>query len=99
MWRQQGDEVDLLITDIVMPDGMNGVELAERLRRSRPELKVIYTSGYLADLSREDIARHHSDAYIAKPFSLSSWRGWSVTPSMAVSPPCPHRRARRCVLS
>jgi PAS domain S-box-containing protein len=70
VWRQQGDEVDLLITDIVMPDGMNGVELAERLRRNRPELKVIYTSGYLADLSREDIARH-SDAYIAKPFSLT----------------------------
>jgi CheY-like chemotaxis protein len=70
-WRQQGDEVDLLLTDIVMPDGMNGVDLAERLRRSRPQLKVIYTSGYLADLSREDIARHHSDGYIAKPFSLS----------------------------
>jgi CheY-like chemotaxis protein len=69
VWRQQGDAVDLLITDIVMPDGMNGVELAERLRRQRPELKVIYTSGYLADLSREDISRH-SDAYIAKPFSL-----------------------------
>jgi PAS domain S-box-containing protein len=70
VWRQQGDDVDLLITDIVMPDGMNGVELAERLRRNRPGLKVIYTSGYLADLSREDIARH-SDAYIAKPFSLA----------------------------
>jgi PAS domain S-box-containing protein len=69
VWRQQGDEVQLLITDIVMPDGMNGVELAERLRRNRPQLKVIYTSGYLADLSREDITRH-SDAYIAKPFSL-----------------------------
>ena len=70
VWRQHGDEVDLLITDIVMPDGMNGVELAEHLRRARPELKVIYTSGYLADLSREDIARH-ADAYIAKPFSLT----------------------------
>jgi PAS domain S-box-containing protein len=69
VWRQHGDEVDLLITDIVMPDGMNGVDLAERLRRSRPTLKVIYTSGYLADLSREDILRH-ADAYIAKPFSL-----------------------------
>jgi PAS domain S-box-containing protein len=69
VWRQHGDEVDLLITDIVMPDGMNGVELAERLRRGRPSLKVIYTSGYLADLNREDILRH-ADAYIAKPFRL-----------------------------
>ena len=71
VWRQHGDEVDLLITDIVMPDGMNGVDLAERLRRNRPALKVIYTSGYMADLSREDVSRHHGDAYIAKPFSLS----------------------------
>jgi PAS domain S-box-containing protein len=69
VWRRHGDEVDLLITDIVMPDGMNGVDLAERLRRGRPSLKVIYTSGYLADLNREDILRH-ADAYIAKPFSL-----------------------------
>jgi hypothetical protein len=44
--------------DIVMPDAMNGVELAERLRRARSELKVIYRSGYLADLSPEDISRH-----------------------------------------
>jgi CheY-like chemotaxis protein len=70
VWKEHGDEVDLLITDIVMPDGMNGVELAEHLRRERPGLKVIFTSGYLADLSREDVSRHHSDAYIAKPFSL-----------------------------
>jgi CheY-like chemotaxis protein len=54
-----------------MPDGMNGVQLAEHLRHERPLLKVIFTSGYLADLSHEDISRHHSDAYIAKPFSLT----------------------------
>ncbi len=71
VWKEHGDEVDLLITDIVMPDGMNGVQLAERLRRERPSLKVIFTSGYLADLSHEDVSRHHSDAYIAKPFSLA----------------------------
>jgi len=53
-----------------MPDGMNGVELAERLRRNRAGLRVIYTSGYLADLSRQDVSRHQADAYIAKPFSL-----------------------------
>jgi PAS domain S-box-containing protein len=70
VWKDHGDEVELLITDIVMPDGMNGVQLAEHLRRERPGLKVIFTSGYLADLSREDVS-HHSDAFIAKPFSLA----------------------------
>ena len=71
VWNEHRDEIDLLITDIVMPDGMNGVQLAEHLRHERPLLKVIFTSGYLADLSHEDISRHHSDAYIAKPFSLA----------------------------
>jgi signal transduction histidine kinase/PAS domain-containing protein/ActR/RegA family two-component response regulator len=70
VWREHGPGIDMLITDIVMPDGMNGIELAERLRRSRPSLKVIYTSGYLADVSRDDIPSRDTDAYLAKPFSL-----------------------------
>ena len=70
MWRGPGPSIDMLITDIVMPDGMNGIELAERLRRNSPALKVIYTSGYLADVSREDIPSRETDAYLAKPFSL-----------------------------
>jgi PAS domain S-box-containing protein len=43
---EQGCAPDLLFTDIIMPGGMNGRELAEQLRRRRPGLKVLYTSGY-----------------------------------------------------
>ena len=39
-------EVDLLFTDVVLPGGMSGVELAREARQSRPELKVLFTSGY-----------------------------------------------------
>jgi PAS domain S-box-containing protein len=70
VWREHGPAIDLLITDIVMPDGMNGIELAERLRRTRPSLKVIFTSGYLADVSRDAIPARETDVYLAKPFSL-----------------------------
>ncbi len=38
-------EIDLLLTDIVMPE-MNGIDLANAIRESRPEIKVIYASGY-----------------------------------------------------
>jgi PAS domain S-box-containing protein len=68
--REYSAPIDLMITDIVMPDGMNGLELAERLRVTRPSLKVIFTSGYLADVSREDMLARQTDAFLAKPFSL-----------------------------
>ncbi|WP_148254963.1 ATP-binding protein [Aidingimonas lacisalsi] len=43
---RQRDDIDLLFTDIVMPGGINGKELADRARAIRPTLKVLYTSGY-----------------------------------------------------
>ncbi len=42
----ESDRIDLLFSDIVMPGGMSGLELAEQARRMRPELKVLLTSGY-----------------------------------------------------
>jgi PAS domain S-box-containing protein len=44
--QQHSEPIHLLLTDIVMPGGLNGRELAERLLRLRPELKVLYMSGY-----------------------------------------------------
>ena len=40
------DDIDLLFSDVIMPGGMNGVELAEKAREMRPELEVLLTSGY-----------------------------------------------------
>lgn len=49
VWEAQQGKIDLLLTDMVMPEGMNGRELAENLKGRSPELKVIYTSGYSFD--------------------------------------------------
>jgi two-component system, cell cycle sensor histidine kinase and response regulator CckA len=60
--------VHLLVTDVVMP-GMGGGELAERLTARRPELKVLYLSGYTDDrVTRHDVQGDRSD-FMQKPFS------------------------------
>ena len=45
----RADSIDLLFTDIVMPGGMNGWELAARAQQLRPGLKVLLTSGYAVE--------------------------------------------------
>ncbi len=63
------ESFDLLLTDIVMP-GMDGIALALRLRRDRPDLPILLMSGYAAERQRA----HNLDALIhnvvAKPFTL-----------------------------
>jgi PAS domain S-box-containing protein len=58
---------DLLVTDVVMPH-MNGRELARRLREQKPELKVVYTSGYTADRVLEGGGLEDGEHFLQKPF-------------------------------
>jgi two-component system cell cycle sensor histidine kinase/response regulator CckA len=69
--ERYGGHIDLLMTDVVMP-GMNGRELAERLLRLKPEMKVLFTSGYT-----ENVIVHHGVVdknlnFIGKPYSLNA---------------------------
>jgi len=60
--------VDILFTDIVMPGGFNGWELADRARLTRPHLRVLLTSGYaLETLTTHERVREH-DAILTKPY-------------------------------
>ena len=65
---EEGVEFDLLLTDVVMPGGMNGYELADKVRQLRPGTPVLFTSGYteLAETSRDmpQIGR-----LVSKPYS------------------------------
>lgn len=60
--------IDLLLTDVVMP-GMNGKQLAERLRRSHPETKVIFTSGYTENTITHQGVIEPGLHFIGKPYT------------------------------
>jgi signal transduction histidine kinase len=65
--KNHNGPIDLLLTDVVMPE-LNGRELAEQLVRSRPTLKVLFTSGYPADsIVRNGIADAEVE-FIQKPY-------------------------------
>jgi PAS domain S-box-containing protein len=70
--EQFPDEIDLLVTDIVLPD-MNGVRLSDQLETSRPRLKTLFMSGY----AQEMIAHYNKLAeglnFIQKPFAIKSF--------------------------
>jgi PAS domain S-box-containing protein len=68
VWSQTKEDVDLVLTDLVMPDRMNGRELAERLWAERPKLKVIFTSGYSADVVGKDFVLRGGLNYLQKPY-------------------------------
>jgi PAS domain S-box-containing protein len=67
VWQQQGPKIDLLLTDVIMP-GINGLELAQQLLADRPELKVIYTSGYSSELFGSPLALDEGRNYLPKPY-------------------------------
>jgi CheY-like chemotaxis protein len=69
IWRQHKGTVHLLLTDIMMPEGMSGFKLATRLRECRPELRVIYTSGYSGDIAGGQVQLEEGRNFIQKPYS------------------------------
>ena len=69
VWERRTRQVDLLLTDMMMPEGLSGVDLAERLLLHQPGLKIIFTSGYAAnEISPEAIAKTRAQ-FLQKPYS------------------------------
>ena len=68
VWQQYRDHIQLLLTDIIMPENMNGIELASQLQADKPALKVIYTSGYTGNLDGRNTQLKEGENFIRKPF-------------------------------
>jgi len=70
VYEQAGCPIDLLLTDIVMPGGLMGTQLAEQLRAKNPGLKVVYTSGHSPSMAGKDISLLGSRNFLPKPYSI-----------------------------
>jgi PAS domain S-box-containing protein len=71
VWAKHGRAIALLISDVVMPGGLTGLELATRLRAEQPALRIILASGYSQDLAEDGPPPVPGLTYLAKPFSPS----------------------------
>ncbi len=65
------ERIDLLFTDVVMPGGMSGIELAHEARLRRPELKVLFTSGYAEPAALKSGLLTADADWLAKPYSIN----------------------------
>ncbi|NOS72573.1 MAG: response regulator [Verrucomicrobia bacterium] len=71
VWQGCDRKPDLLLTDMMMPEGMTGWELAQKLRQDTTDLKVVYTSGYSPELFNGQVQLHGSANFLPKPFHPS----------------------------
>ena len=67
LWRQHHERIDLLYTDMVMPEGVTGLELAEKLKSEKPQLRVIISSGYSTEISMQGVPIQSGFIYLPKP--------------------------------
>jgi PAS domain S-box-containing protein len=70
---EQADRIDLIVTDIIMPGKMNGIELASRIRAMRPGIKTIYTSGFPAEALAERSGKLEDGPLLHKPYQRSEF--------------------------
>jgi signal transduction histidine kinase/ActR/RegA family two-component response regulator/HAMP domain-containing protein len=69
VWNQRAKEIDLLLTDMVMPDGISGTDLAEKLQASQPRLKIVFTSGYTANEVNQEMLNRTGASFLSKPYT------------------------------
>jgi CheY-like chemotaxis protein len=68
LWDDARGEFDLLLTDMVMPEGISGRELADLLKQRKEGLRVIYSSGYSQEIAGHDLTLQEGFNFLQKPY-------------------------------
>jgi CheY-like chemotaxis protein len=72
MWQKHRDTIDLVLTDFVLPRGLNGQELVRAIQVDRPDMQVIYVSGHSEDQFGEEVLRDSTTNFLQKPYRLKN---------------------------
>jgi two-component system cell cycle sensor histidine kinase/response regulator CckA len=67
--EKQGRQVDVVVSDVVMPE-MDGPTLMKELKQRKPDIKIIFVSGYAEDAFDKTLPDHKQFNFLAKPFTL-----------------------------
>jgi PAS domain S-box-containing protein len=67
-WETFRENVELLVTDLVMPGGISGRDLANRLQQKNPQLKVLFVSGYSSEMAGRQLELKSGEKFLQKPF-------------------------------
>lgn len=71
LWPEISDEISVVVTDVVMPEGVSGWDLAKQLHRLRPELGILLTSGYNEKLVDHGLGDAPNIAFLQKPYEAT----------------------------
>jgi two-component system, cell cycle sensor histidine kinase and response regulator CckA len=69
-WQEHPSQIDLLFSDMVMPEGLTGLDLAENFRNSKADLRVIISSGYSTEIVDEAKLAMGNITYLQKPYGI-----------------------------
>jgi CheY-like chemotaxis protein len=71
VWQKYRGEIDLLLTDMKMPEGISGMELAEKMLAEQSTLRIVFTSGYSDDVVSAEFLAQTRSRFLAKPYAYS----------------------------
>ena len=70
IWQERKAEIKLVLTDMIMPEGLSGKDIARRFKNDLPGIRIIFMSGYSADIAGTDFSQAEGDFFIGKPFEM-----------------------------
>lgn len=70
VWQEKKQDIHLVLTDMIMPEGLSGKDIAIQFKSERPGIRIIFMSGYSADIAGTDFPQADGDFFIGKPFEM-----------------------------